>query len=125
MDRLTDIEKSQYINILFEEKSIKKNIERLSMLNSKIPQKFYRYRNLSNDFEIDNIMQGQIWLSKPTEFNDPYDSKINIDVDEMLNIYLATEKRTTFGYERLDRMKKRRIERYYRKKKRKVAKICK
>ncbi len=122
MDRLTDIEKSQYINILFEEKSIKENIERLSIINSKIPQKFYRYRNLSNDFEIDNIMQGQIWLSKPTEFNDPYDSKINIDVDEMLSIYFATEKRTTFGHEKLDRMKRRSIECYIKREKRKLQK---
>lgn len=96
MSKLTDQEKKLYISILCGEhnfRNMRRNVKDISALKNKIPQKFYRYRSLSNEYEMDNIIQEQIWLSTPTEFNDPYDSMINIDVDEMLkNIWKEIKK---------------------------------
>ena len=64
MSKLTDQEKKLYISILFEEhnvKNMRRNRQCISVLKNKIPQKFYRYRSLSNEYEIDNIIQEQIW----------------------------------------------------------------
>lgn len=128
MSKLTDLEKKQYINILYKEKNsknLRKDIGKLSTLNTKIPQKFYRYRSLANEYETDNIMQGQIWLSKPTEFNDPYDSMINIDLDEILKKYLEADKEIIYKYNSLSRGDKRKVRRNIEREKAKLEKDIK
>lgn len=125
MSKLTDQEKKLYISILSEEhnfKNIRRNRQCISELKNKIPQKFYRYRSLSNEYEIDNIMQGQIWLSKPAEFNDPYDSMINIDLDEFLKKYLEGNKEIISEYNCLAGKDKRKARRYIEKEKAKLQK---
>ena len=125
MSKLTDQEKKLYISILFEEhnfKNIRRNRQCISGLKNKIPQKFYRYRSLSNEYELDNIMQGQIWLSIPAEFNDPYDSMINIDLDEILKKYLEADKEIIQQYNSLSRGDKRKARRYIEKEKAKLEK---
>lgn len=125
MSKLTDQEKKLYISILYGEhnfKNMRRNMKDISTLKNKIPQKFYRYRSLSNEYEIDNIIQEQIWLSTPTEFNDPYDSMINIDVDEMLKKYLEGNQKIISEYNRLAEKGKRKARRYIEKEKAKLQK---
>lgn len=125
MSKLTDQEKKLYISILFEEhnvKNMRRNRQCISVLKNKIPQKFYRYRSLSNEYEIDNIIQEQIWLSTPTEFNDPYDSMINIDVDQMLKKYLEGNKEIISEYNRLAGKDKKKARHYIEKEKAKLQK---
>ena len=118
MSELTDLEKRHYIRIISENK----NIDRLSELKSKIPQKFYRYRSLLNEYEIENMMHKQIWLSRPTEFNDPYDSMINIDTEELLKECLEMDKEIISVYEKLDRKSKRKTQRFVEKEKKELQK---
>ncbi len=125
MSKLTDGDKKLYINILFREhnfKNMRRNMQCISEQENKIPQKFYRYRSLSNEYEIDSIIQEQIWLSAPTEFNDPYDSMINIDVEQMLNKYLKENKEILSKYNYLAGKDKRKARRYLEKEKVKVQK---
>lgn len=45
----------------------------------------YRYR-VGNKYDISNLLENKIWLTNPTQFNDPYDCAIQ------LNFYNAVEK---------------------------------
>lgn len=122
---MTDYEKKRYIEIKTGEKNVSKMIHQrkiLQELTNKIPQKFYRYRALTSEYEIDNIMNNRIWLSKPTEFNDPYDSMINIDVKQMIEKYFKYDSNLRQEYDRLERKDKRELDRFIESERKKVQK---
>lgn len=49
-----------------------------------ISKKLYKYRNI-NEWSIKSIEDNEFWLSKPKEFNDPYDCAINMNIKEAFN----------------------------------------
>lgn len=50
-------------------------------INQFMPTKMYRYRCFDKYYES-NIMQGQVYLSFPDAYNDPFDSAVKIDRKE-------------------------------------------
>ena len=44
-----------------------------------IPRKLYRYCSLENEYVIQNLERSVVYLSAPTDFNDPYDTGFLID----------------------------------------------
>lgn len=103
--QMNDWEKSKYADVL-----IHKNISEWKILKSiysKLPNKVYRYRSLSGEYELDNLKNNQIWLAKPDTFNDPFDSMINADIGEMFKRYKFQDKEMNNLYHRMDGVQKR------------------
>lgn len=49
-----------------------------------IPKSLFRYRKFSEE-NISNVTNSQEWLSKPKDFNDPFDSCFNTNEDDLYN----------------------------------------
>lgn len=69
-----------------------------NILKEHIPSKLYRFRPLYNDFnekndyELDNLKKNRIWLSAPSGFNDPFDSKPLFNENEFENLIKYNDK---------------------------------
>ena len=50
----------------------------------RIPDFLYKYSPINPNF-LDSVSQYYLWLSKPTEFNDFFDSRILLDTDSAVN----------------------------------------
>lgn len=48
------------------------------------PRSLYRYRSCS-EVDISNLEKDIIWMSKPSNFNDPYDCWVKVDVESIMN----------------------------------------
>jgi hypothetical protein len=44
------------------------------------PANLYRYRRIS-DFTLDELRRGKVYLANPDDFNDPFDARLNYEVD--------------------------------------------
>jgi len=79
------------------------DIENAYILKYKnLPYSLFKYREV-NDFSINNLLNDSVWLSRPTEFNDPYDSSftydfssygvksLNHNIDDFLSNYSTAE----------------------------------
>jgi len=44
------------------------------------PTRLYRYRRVS-EFTLDELRQGKVYLAKPDDFNDPFDARLNYEMD--------------------------------------------
>jgi hypothetical protein len=42
------------------------------------PAKLYKYQSYSS-YALESLVQRQIWISKPSDYNDPFDCKINLE----------------------------------------------
>ena len=47
----------------------------------RIPKKLYRYMSFDN-YWTNNLFKGEVVLKKPSEFNDPFDCYLNIDINK-------------------------------------------
>ena len=68
---------------------------------SHIEKKLYRYRSYNNDNKerrLDEIANSSIHLSLPSEFNDPFDSTIKIDENEIFDEIISTNVLTKLFY---------------------------
>lgn len=73
--------KEEKINKLYSMKLASENpAEWNRIMGSLLKPSFFRYRS-GNEQDIKSISEGIIWMSKPTNFNDPYDSDIGIDIN--------------------------------------------
>ncbi|RQD73629.1 MAG: hypothetical protein D5R97_09135 [Candidatus Syntrophonatronum acetioxidans] len=54
-----------------------------------LPASLYRYREF-NKYNIENLFKEQEWQSYPSEFNDPFDSRIKIGYEKVKNDYFFT-----------------------------------
>lgn len=79
---MTQNEKYKYLNYFFEDKE-QEYIEEIIEIIKKLPKKLFRYRDIS-EHNIDNLANNKIWLSKPQLFNDPFDTILNVDIEEMI-----------------------------------------
>lgn len=70
-------------DINVEYKDVKKYI------NQFIPDKLYRYRAFDDNYK-NNIFEGQVYLSHPDKYNDPYDSAVKLDYYEYMK-YIMQE----------------------------------
>lgn len=49
-----------------------------------IPDRLYKFRTFDeNDYNLENLFNDHIWLASPRNFNDPFDSRIAIDLSFM------------------------------------------
>ena len=58
-------------------------LEKLVLLmvqQTKLPQHVFRHRSINQYFD-DIIIKNELWFSKGTEFNDPFDCNIEVDTD--------------------------------------------
>jgi hypothetical protein len=46
------------------------------------PSKLYKYQSCANPHNLENLLNGVIWLSKPIAFNDPFDCNIPFQISE-------------------------------------------
>lgn len=68
-----------YIKLQFPYNPDDMRIEEACQLKHQhIPDALFRYRSF-NEYSLDNLMNEQERLSYPTEFNDPFDSRIKVD----------------------------------------------
>ena len=51
-------------------------------MSRKIPSKLYKYQPYTT-WSLDNLKDRRLWFSKPSEFNDPFDCAIDLDIAEM------------------------------------------
>lgn len=73
--------KEEYVKMAFPFKRNELKIEESQNFKYKhMPQAFYRYRTF-NENNIENLKNGVEWQSYPSEFNDPYDSKLAISTE--------------------------------------------
>lgn len=48
-----------------------------------IPKKIYKYESFKNEYSLPNLRNNNIYLSDPSNFNDPFDSNIPYSIIEM------------------------------------------
>lgn len=63
----------------------------LDLKREHLPQKLYRYRTVSDDsmeYRFGEIVRGELYLSHPNEFNDPFEASSHL-LSSDLSIYLA------------------------------------
>lgn len=58
--------------------------EFLNVHKYEIPEKLYYYQPFSQKHHVKSLCEFKLWCSFPSEFNDPNDSKVIIDVDEVM-----------------------------------------
>lgn len=62
------------------------------MMETKIPEKVYKYRDWSNGFHRNILLHNELYLASPREFNDPFDFRIPMNfidqTPEERNIYI-------------------------------------
>jgi len=71
--------KDKYIKMLLNKSISMNDIEK--NMEKHIPDKLYRYRSFNEHWKSD-LFDGNIYLSKPSEFNDPFDGVPRIDIPE-------------------------------------------
>lgn len=49
------------------------------MMENKIPEKVYKYRDWSNGFHKNILLHNELYLPSPKEFNDPFDCRIPVN----------------------------------------------
>ncbi|WP_313184057.1 DUF2971 domain-containing protein [Lacrimispora sp.] len=69
---------------LIQDKNISTN-EVMDYMIKYVPKKLYRYRTFNN-FWKNNLFDGEIYLSKPSQFNDPFDGVPNIKINKFWDI---------------------------------------
>jgi hypothetical protein len=58
--------------------------EALALKRSNFPKALYRYRNLERlAYTLEELREGYIYLSNPTNFNDPYDSALSTSYEQV------------------------------------------
>ena len=57
---------------------------------SRIPKRLFKYR-IVNEFSISNFKEETLWLTKPTNFNDPYDTSLHFELDQQSMLLLIIE----------------------------------
>lgn len=73
--------KEEYAQLAFPHKSSELQIEKAQDLKfQNIPNALYRYRSFTK-YNIENLKAGVEWQSYPSEFNDPYDSRLTISLE--------------------------------------------
>lgn len=82
---MTQNEKSKYLNYFFHDDDQNYIEEEIFELLGKLPKKLYRYREIT-DQNIDNLINNKIWLSMPQLFNDPFDTLLNVDIEEAISL---------------------------------------
>ena len=71
-------------------------LEKLVLLmvqQAKLPQHLFRHRSINQYFD-DIIIKNELWFSKGTEFNDPFDCNIEVDTDnstDEIRKYIASK----------------------------------
>lgn len=65
-----------------------KSQKAITLLPKLLPSKLYHYTSFS-EFWHSKIIQGQLYLSDPAIFNDPYDCRIQGNTEFMLNQYFS------------------------------------
>lgn len=83
-------EKEYYFDALINQKDIADY--KLRYIWGKLPKKIYRYRTLASEHTLNNLKNNQIRLSIPSQFNDPFDSFINMGVEDIFERNLDKEK---------------------------------
>lgn len=74
-----------YLALLFPPESKDLQIEEAQTLKYRhIPNALYRYRQF-NDYTIENLRNEQEWQSYPCEFNDPSDSRLQVNIETIKN----------------------------------------
>lgn len=63
---------------IFETRFGNKEIEMTNWKGGEIPSTVYKYRDWNNNFHRKILLQQQIYIPSPEEFNDPFDCKIPI-----------------------------------------------
>lgn len=66
------------------------------------PSNLFRYRSCS-DYHIEAFEKDQLWLSKPTTFNDPHDSYLFIDRKKILN-QVINNSSTESSFEHIEKL---------------------
>ena len=58
--------------------------EAMALKRSKFPEALYRYRSLERlAYRLEELRDGYVFLSNPTDFNDPYDSALSISIEHL------------------------------------------
>ncbi len=80
--------RKKYLEYVYPLEESEKNLEKAKkILIKKAPNNLYKYRS-GTLLDIENLKSNQAWFSSPIEFNDPYDSALFIDAEELLAIEL-------------------------------------
>lgn len=86
---VTNEEKTQFIHSLVkriqrqeDDQTIKSDIQKLLLADSH-GGKLYKYRAF-NDLALENLETRTLHGSKPNEFNDPFDSRIGVDIESLI-----------------------------------------
>lgn len=82
-DTLTE-EQWRELSYTYEINRNNKEIERQwrKAAKHRLPRKLYRYRP-AESHDIISLKENTIWLSNPSQFNDPYDCKLEFDIEAM------------------------------------------
>lgn len=51
--------------------------------NKNLPKAIYKYRE-TNEKQLDNFLHDRVWLSNPANFNDPFDSLLTVDYENII-----------------------------------------
>ena len=63
----------QFLRFLTSKPGTSEDFEEAILLkNSNIPQKLYKYRSINN-FTLDSLNKNTVWVTRPSNYNDPYD----------------------------------------------------
>lgn len=59
--------------------------ESVLIKNENLPEKIFRYRP-ANEHSLDNLKNDTVWLCSPNKYNDPYDSEVTLDSEQLFQI---------------------------------------
>lgn len=65
------------------------------LIMSHAPQKLYKFFNMSKN-SLNNLTTSTLYLSEPSNFNDPYDSKHLFDPDKLLELLASNQNLRTY-----------------------------
>jgi len=66
-----------------------------------MPKSIYKFREV-NDYSIENLSTGTVWLTSPSKYNDPYDCAATISYAELTKSVPETVQRRIIQENRLD-----------------------
>lgn len=64
--------------------------EAISIRQQNMPEKIYRYRPGTDDRDLENLKNDTVWLCSPEKYNDPYDSALSLNYENLLSIILTS-----------------------------------
>lgn len=93
---LTNEQKYDFLNTLFERipedasnEELQKEIREILMADT-VNGKLYKFRAV-NEYSLDNLRQGTLYCALPSQFNDPFDCRVGLDVLSLTNAKVECE----------------------------------